>query len=247
MTVTEPELTGELDDIRERYTTQYHLNWRDYGYRWHPRNRLSVYYRQAQERALVDLFNHQGMHLDELRVLDMGCGAGSALRFLISLGVEPQNAAGCDLVQERLREGHRLNPALAYAGADATRLPFASGSFDLVCQFTMFSSTSLRMQSGLAREILRVLRPGGGILWYDMRGPFPSGPLRGIERADLQTLFAGCHLEALKTLHSRLSPRLLRLGHWAAVVADMLPFLRRTHYLALLRKPAAQEVSQAHG
>jgi hypothetical protein len=80
-----------------------------------------------------------------------------------------------------------------------------------------------------------------------MRGPFPSGRLRGIERADLQALFAGCDVEALKALHCRLSPRLLRLGHWAPVVADTLPFLRRTHYLALLRKPAPVEMSQAHG
>jgi SAM-dependent methyltransferase len=236
--VTEPEFSSELDDIRKRYSTQYRLNWQDYGYRWHPRNKQSIYYRQAQERAVVGLFNAAGVHLGGLRILDLGCGNGGFLRFLTSLGADPDRLTGCDLLLERVREARRLNPIMGHVCSDATHLPFAGEDFDLVSQFTVFSSTSRAMQRALAREMVRILKPGGQILWYDMRGPFPPGPLTGIEREDLRALFYDCQIQALEPLHATLSPRLLRFGYLVAEVADAVPGLRRSHYLALVRKPA---------
>jgi ubiquinone/menaquinone biosynthesis C-methylase UbiE len=227
----------ELNALRSRYASKYRLNWRDYQYRWHPRHQQSVYYRQGQERALVDLFNEAGAHLDTLRILDVGCGSGGLMRFLVSLGADPTCMVGCDLLDSRLEQAQRMNPGLSYLSSDAARLPFRAATFDMVSQFTVFSSVSPTMQREIAGEMIRVLKPGGGILWYDMRGPLPSGPLQGIERDDLLALFPGCELQALRALHAALSPRLLPHGRLWAELADTLPWLRRSHYLALLMRP----------
>ena len=238
--MAETNLADDLNEIRHRYATEYRLDWRDYSYRWHPRHEMSIYYRQAQERALVKLFNAQHLHLDNVSILDVGSGSGGLMRFLVSLGADPRRTFGCELLAERVKQARRGNPGLWYACGDATHMPFASSNFDLVSQFTVFSSMSIAMQRAVAGEMVRVVRPGGHILWYDMRGSFPSGPLHGIERTDLLALFAGCDIVAIDTLHSALNPRLLHRSNLLAQVADVMPFLRRTHYLALLCKACSR-------
>jgi SAM-dependent methyltransferase len=238
--VTQTDHNTELNDVSRRYLTQYSLNWSDYGYRWHPRHPLSVYYRQAQERALIGLLNAQQVRLDELAILDVGCGYGVLLRFLVSLGANPSRAFGGDLVADRLREARRLNPALRYTGTDGAALPFESASFDLVTQFTVFSSLSRPLRASAAQEMLRVLRPGGQVLWYDMRGPTLSGPPWGIEIAELASLFPGCTVRSLEPLHAAISLRLLHRAAPFVPLVDRVPWLRRSHYLALLQKHKGQ-------
>jgi len=47
-------------------------------------------------------------------------------------------------------------------------LPYAAHSFDLTMQFTVFSSVlDDEVKANVAREMLRVTRPVGMLLWYD--------------------------------------------------------------------------------
>jgi SAM-dependent methyltransferase len=53
---------------------------------------------------------------------------------------------------------------------DAAQLPYADESFDLVMQFMCLSSVlDSLMREQIADEMWRVLRPGGSILFYDLR------------------------------------------------------------------------------
>jgi 2-polyprenyl-3-methyl-5-hydroxy-6-metoxy-1,4-benzoquinol methylase len=112
-----------------------------------------------------------------LRVLDVGCGAGPALRFLLARG---QRAVGVDLVYYPLAEARRLAPAAGLAQADVSGgLPFASGGFDLLLLSEIVEH--LRDEQPLLRECRRVLRPGGRIvvttpnLWDARRALAPLG------------------------------------------------------------------------
>jgi SAM-dependent methyltransferase len=87
------------------------------------------------------------------RVLDLGCGNGVYLRALRERQVE---AVGCDLSPGMLRAVGQ-HPALV--NADAMRLPFVDGAFDVVLAPHMLYHVPDRASA--AAEMRRVLRPGG--------------------------------------------------------------------------------------
>jgi SAM-dependent methyltransferase len=106
---------------------------------------------------------------DELRVLDVGCGAAQTLRLLDVRNVAALTGVDQDLAALAL--GHRLaereGVALTLAGASAYRLPFRDGSFDLV--MTRVALNYMHQRDALA-EMVRVVRPGGS-LFCRVEGP----------------------------------------------------------------------------
>ena len=111
-------------------------------------------------------------------------------------------------------------------------------SFDLVTQFTVFTSIlDPALKRAIAREMLRVLRPTGAILWFDFRVGNPrNSQVRGVPAAEIRSLFAGCRIDLVPVL---LAPPLARLvAGWSRPLAELLhavPLLR-THYAGLIRK-----------
>jgi SAM-dependent methyltransferase len=95
------------------------------------------------------------------RVLELGCGAASGARWLVTQGAE---VVALDLSAGMLRHARDaagasgVRPALLQA--DALALPLRDSSFDIVC--TAFGAIPFVEDSALAmREVFRVLRPGG--------------------------------------------------------------------------------------
>lgn len=115
-------------------------------------------------------------HGDE-RVLDSGCGTG-ALAFALAPLV--REVVGVDIVPELLVEARRRAPefpSVSFQEADATRLPFEAGEFDL--------AGSMRALHHIARpelavaELARVTRSGGRVLVIDQIAP--ADPLAALE------------------------------------------------------------------
>ena len=100
------------------------------------------------------------------RILDVGCGTGTAEISLARLRLSQMHLFGVDLVTERLREAHAatrgINVRVGYAAADACRLPFAADSFDST--YCVAVLQHIRDLSGALAEIARVTRPGGRVL-----------------------------------------------------------------------------------
>lgn len=200
---------------------------------------------QRREEDLLRFLVRQGItSLRGLRILDVGCGGGEwMLRFQL-YGSLPEDLVGIEVQAERARNARLRTRAGLVAEADAGRLPFADGSFDLVHQSTLL--TLILDPGGRARiaaEMLRVLRPGGAVLWYDFRYTNPRNrDARGIGRGEIRRLFPGCRpvLRSL-TLVPFLARRLARWSPLACRVLEHVPPLR-THYLALIRKPGAARV-----
>ena len=100
------------------------------------------------------------------RILDVGCGTGTAEISLARLRLSQMHLFGVDLVVERVKEAHiathGINARVGYAAADAVSLPFAAGSFDSTyCVAVLQHIRNLREA---VAEIARVTRPGGRIL-----------------------------------------------------------------------------------
>ena len=103
-------MTDEIERLRKMYATQYNPDPQDRNYIWNPLNPVSIYYRQAQERAIADLFRRNYPSLSKLNVLDIGCGSGGLLRFLASLGIPPNQLSGIDLMKNRIKAARQLAP-----------------------------------------------------------------------------------------------------------------------------------------
>lgn len=94
-----------------------------------------------------------------LRVLDAGAGTGGSLRLLERYGevtafdFEPA-AARMFATREKGR--------ICVASIDS--MPFAGGSFDLITSFDVLCQLSAEQERPAIAELLRVLKPGGGLL-----------------------------------------------------------------------------------
>jgi SAM-dependent methyltransferase len=133
--------------------------------------------------------------LQDRDILEVGCGRGSRLQNLIRWGASPDRLFGLDLQPARIAEARRVLPeSVRVSTGDATQLDFANEKFDLVFQFTVFSSILDReVRKAAAREMLRVLKDGGCIVWYDFNVDNPRNPdARGVKKAEVRHLFPNC-------------------------------------------------------
>jgi SAM-dependent methyltransferase len=93
------------------------------------------------------------------RVLDAGCGTGGILTYLAPYGRTCGiDASALALGFARCREHRHL------AQASVEALPFPDATFDLVVSFDVLQHASIGDDRRAARELARVLRPGGWLL-----------------------------------------------------------------------------------
>jgi len=230
-------LPSEVERVRAAYARRPPAS-EDPRYSWLQAGHLFLM--QERERAVLRAFVRHGLNLAELRILEVGCGNANWLRDLLRWGGSPERLFGVDLLFARLREGRRRGPpgaGLACASAEA--LPFASRTFDLVLQSTVFTSVLDQPTRGrMAAEMLRVVRPGGRVLWYDYHVNNPSNPdVRGVTRGEIARLFPGCRIDLERvTLAPPIARRLARFSWLLCTLLEYLPLLR-THYLAVISPP----------
>ena len=109
------------------------------------------------------------------RALDVGTGAGT-----LALALAPlvREVVGLDVVPELLEAARRAAPANAtFVDGDATRLPFESGSFDLVCcRRTLHHVARPEL---VVAELARVSRSDGLVFVDDQIAPVD--PLAAVE------------------------------------------------------------------
>jgi SAM-dependent methyltransferase len=122
--------------------------------------------------------------------LDLGCGEGSNTRELVRLGARMHAIDVAPTFIRYARDAERAEPlGIAYLVADATDLPFASGSFDFATAF--MSMMDMADHGAALREAARVVRPGGFLQFSILHPCFvpphrrvlrePNGTTRAIE------------------------------------------------------------------
>jgi SAM-dependent methyltransferase len=172
-------------------------------------------------------------------VLDLGCGDGATLGRLAA-GHELERAVGVDLLPERIARARAAWPGLEFQVADGAHLAFPDGTFDLVLAMTVFSSVPREATTAMLREIGRVLRPGGGFVWYDMRRPSPRNPdVRPFTARDVRAALPGWLIQVqpltvAPPIARRLGPATRRLYGILAHVPLLL-----THEVGLATRPGA--------
>jgi SAM-dependent methyltransferase len=172
----------------------------------------------------------------QIRVLDVGCGPGADLEFLASVGFHPSHLAGVDVVGERVDDARRRVPGADIRNVSAATLPYGDGSFDCVIQAVALSSVVDRIaRERIASEMLRVARPGGLIVSYDMVVVTDRNPhLVPIDRQELRRLFGASRVIRVRRL-TLLLPLASRAPSWVRRAAAKIPYLH-THLLATIRR-----------
>lgn len=173
------------------------------------------------------------------RLLDVGCGDGGLIAGALASWPDLE-AVGIDLLPDRIDQALARGLPARFETASADALPFPDRSFDVVSAITLFSSIpSPTMEEAAARDIGRVLRPGGWLVWYDLRRDNPWNPaVHGVPAARLAALFPGWERELRSlTLAPPIARRLGPLTPVAYPLLHALPPLR-SHLVGRLRCPS---------
>jgi glycosyltransferase involved in cell wall biosynthesis/ubiquinone/menaquinone biosynthesis C-methylase UbiE len=230
--------TSEEQRILQTYAQRDASGKRDL-YRWDRADCRFIEYRKrlSWSRAL----RKSGFgRLDEIDILDVGCGDGAWLRMMLEWGAAPARLHGIDLLEDRIEAARRKSPmTMNFQCGNSWPLPYADRSMDLVTTSTVFSSIlDATSRSHLADEMRRVLKPGGRVIIYDFIISHPRNRSTiGIGRGEIRRMFPTLALQ--QSYRLTLAPPLSRvLAPWATWLVYFLecalPILctHRLHVLA---------------
>ena len=103
------------------------------------------------------------------RLLDFGCGAAGFLRALRRSGA-PLELVGCDVSEGMLAEARErwdAGPPPSLHAVPPGPLPFADAEFDVVTATCVLHHVAPAERPAVARELLRVVRPGGAVAVFE--------------------------------------------------------------------------------
>lgn len=226
---------AELERVRDRYARRGAM----------AVDRFGSFAEAERMPRLLACIDRLGVPRDRVRLLEIGCGEGRNLERLLEAGLAPDRLVGNELLPGRVAIAReRLPRELTILEGDASALELPEASFDVVFQSTVFTSIlDAAFRRRLAASMWRLVRPGGGVLWYDFTVDNPRNrDVRGVGLAEIRGLFPGARCEFRRiTLAPPIARRVLGwpgvAGAWAYRAFAALPPLR-THAIGWLGKPA---------
>ena len=142
------------------FDEEWRARFQRFGTRYEAEHEVSGWSMEGLERRLElfrSLLGPLGVPAGSL-VLELGCGAGTYVRYLSGLG---HRAIGVDYAVPSLARAVERDPAHSghYVAADGYELPFPARCFDLVVCIGVLQASG--EPERLLHEVSRVLRPGG--------------------------------------------------------------------------------------
>ena len=138
-----------------------------YGTRWYEADDDPVALLRAESKTkspwIIQKIQEHGFMKPESKVLDVGCGAG----FLSNeLAKQNLDVTGVDLSPESIKVAGQYDETkkVKYLTADAYKLPFADGSFDVLTALDFLEHVD--RPNDVIKEFSRVLKPGGLFIFH---------------------------------------------------------------------------------
>lgn len=201
-----------------------------------------LFYQERDRLCAAFLHEKFDDKLQELQILEVGCGRGDNLLRLLLWGAKAENLYGNDLFSSSLEvAATRLPPSVTLYEGDAAMLEIQNGSFDLILHFTVFSSIlDEEKRAQVAGRVWDLLKPSGAILSYDFTVNNPTNrDVRKVTLNDLKRYYPDGIFRMTKrlTLAPPLARRIVALSPKLYPLFNTL-HLFRTHILCLIEKPA---------
>jgi SAM-dependent methyltransferase len=229
-------VTAERERIRHEYLRREREISPDLYAPWQPASRFML---EGRNRVAARLLHDSGVFPQAgTQCLEVGFGTIGWLSELIGWGVKESDLHGIELDPTRASKAREILPVADLRTGDAVELPWDNDVFQLAVASTVFTSIlDDRVRRLIADEIVRVMAPGGALLWYDFAYDNPRNPnVCGIRSPEIKRLFPTLRGK-IKTV--TLAPPLARLiaPRWwtLATFLETIPLLR-THLIAVLIK-----------
>lgn len=126
------------------------------------------FFTTAKTDRILALLRRTCNNLQELQVLDLGCGVGKTDRFLAH---SLPHLVGLDVSSESIAVAQRSNPTVRYQVYDGRSIPFHDGAFDVVFAICVFHHVAPLDRVPLLQEMRRVLKPDGILMIFE-HNPF---------------------------------------------------------------------------
>jgi len=202
-------------------------------------NKGNLFIIHQREKALLEVLNKFNFSdLSDKKILDVGCGTGGTLRRFIDYGAKPENLYGIDLLGDRIEVAKELHPKINFVCGNAEKLPYPDEFFDIVMQFTVFTSIlDIQLKKKIASEMLRVLKKDGIVVWYDFHMNNPKNPdVKGIKKNEIYQLLLNCEIFLKRiTLAPPLARKIAPFSFILCSILEKIPILC-THYLGIIQK-----------
>jgi ubiquinone/menaquinone biosynthesis C-methylase UbiE len=236
-----------LDEETDRISRIYSERAYDTDLEYSDRNPVYLQRIQSMERATLKSLNKAKIaeKLSELKILDYGCGNGKWFGRWISWGARPGNLTGVDIRSEAIDMARECFPNCVFQTMIAGSVPFPDASFDIIIANKVFSSIlDKKIRLKAAKEMIRLLKPNGHLVWCDLAFNNPWNPnVKGVKKRNIKELFR--EFENVYTRSIILAPQIARrLVPFSWILSDIFEFclpMIRSHLFALLRKPGCKE------
>lgn len=151
--------------------------------------------------------------------LDLGCGAGTEALQLAALGLRvigvDRSAAALEIARERSAEA---DLTVDWRQGDALDLPVDDHSIRLVVDRGCFHVIDRELRERYAKEVLRVLEPGGTLLLRGARADSDEEGVVGFSADELDDLFGALGFTRGPLVPSQLIARSGSLPSWLVVL-----------------------------
>jgi ubiquinone/menaquinone biosynthesis C-methylase UbiE len=136
---------------------------------------------EETDRLFIQLYHRIAhVHVRDRAVLEVSCGHGGGAEYMARY-LQPRSIVGVDWNPEAInfcRGRYATIPNLSFQVGDAEHLPIADQTVDVVVNVE--ASHCYGSMSRFLREVRRVLRPDGYLLFADLRSPAEQVELEGL-------------------------------------------------------------------
>ena len=173
------------------------------------------FYTQQRINEVIRIFLKEVLlqtqkEIDNIKVLDAGCGKGGWTRGMLDFIGNPNNLSGMEYSDNRIRHCRDMNPAIHYFEGDITKAIISNEYFDgpydgIVCADVLMHIRQKKDVLSALKNMRDALEENGILLWYDTLAKTHfdeyDSECQGFSEKEMDMFANECGLELVKSMN----------------------------------------------